>query len=170
MIAPFKGVSPRIHEDAFILEPVTVSGDVEIGQESSVWFHSVIRGDVGPVRIGARTNIQDLCMLHETLNRSSCIIGDEVTVGHGAVIHGARLEDRCLIGMGAIVMDNAVVGLNAMVGAGALVPEGMKIPEGHLAVGTPAKVIRPLTEEEIAHLAVSAAQYVEYAREYAGRG
>lgn len=164
MIRPFDGILPRVHPDAFVLEPSTVIGDVEIGPESSVWFGAVIRGDVGAVRIGARSNIQDGCVLHESGGISSCIIGDDVTVGHAAIIHGAILKDGCLVGMGATVLDNAVVGENALVGAGALVPEGMEIPPGHLAVGVPAKVKRPLTPEEIAGLADSAAHYVEYAR------
>lgn len=167
MILEYDGAVPRIHEDAFILEPVTITGDVEIGSESSIWFGSVIRGDVGVVRIGSRTNIQDLCVLHETLGRTSCIIEDEVTVGHRAVIHGAVLKRRCLVGMGAVILDEAVVGENAMVGAGAVVAEGMVIPDGHLAVGVPARVIRPLIDVEIESLAISAEHYVEYARRYA---
>lgn len=165
MIREFKGIRPTIHPDALVLEPSTIVGDVQIGPESSVWFGAVIRGDVGAVRIGARSNVQDGALLHETSDRSSCIIGDEVTVGHGAIIHGAILKNRCLVGMGAIVLDNAVVGQNAMVGAGALVPEGMVIPDGHLAVGVPARVKRPLTEAEIASLAESAEHYVQYAKQ-----
>ena len=169
MILSFKGHAPRIHPEALILEPVVITGDVEIGPESSVWFHAVIRGDVGPVRIGARTNIQDGCILHESSGQTPCIIEDEVTVGHGAVIHGALLKRRCLVGMGAVILDGAVVGEGAMVGAGALVTEGMVIPDGHLAVGVPAKVRRPLSEEERQGFVASAAHYVEHAREYLGR-
>ncbi len=167
MIRDFNGIHPRIHPDAIILEPSTIIGDVEIGPESSVWFGAVIRGDVGAVRIGARSNVQDGCIIHETTNHSSCLIGDDVTVGHGAIIHGAIIKDRCLIGMGAIVLDNAVVGEDAMVGAGALVPEGMQIPAGHLAVGIPAKVKRPLTPQEITALADSAIHYVAYSKQMA---
>lgn len=168
MIRPFDGIHPRVHPDAIVLEPSTIIGDVAIGPDSSVWFGAVIRGDVGAVRIGARSNIQDGCVLHETGGLSSCIIGNDVTVGHGAIIHGATLKDGCLVGMGATVLDNAIVGENALVGAGALVPEGMEIPAGHLAIGVPAKVKRPLTSEEIAGLADSAAHYVEYARRTVG--
>jgi gamma-carbonic anhydrase len=167
MIQSFRGITPRIHPQALILPHVVIAGDVEIGSESSVWFHATIRGDVGAVRIGARTNIQDACVLHESTGRTPLVIGDEVTVGHGAILHGCRLSNRCLIGMGATVLDGAVVGENAMVGAGALVPEGMEIPAGHLAVGVPAKVRRPLTEAEILSLKESAEHYVEYAKEYA---
>jgi len=170
MIKPYKGAVPRIHREALILEPVVITGDVEIGPEASIWFGAVVRGDVGPVSIGARTNIQDLCMLHETLGRTQCIIEDEVTVGHRAVIHGALLKRRCLVGMGAVVMDEAVVGENAMVGAGAVVPEGMHIPDGHLAMGVPAKVVRPLVDVEIEALALSAEHYVQYAKEYLKNG
>ncbi len=167
MIRTFKGATPRIHPDALILEHVVIAGDVEIGPESSVWYHAAIRGDVGPVRIGARSNIQDGCVLHESSGRTPLVIGNECTVGHGAILHGCRLKDRCLIGMGATVLDEAVVGENAMVGAGALVPEGMVIPDGHLAIGVPAKVRRPLTEDEIRGLKESADHYVEFAKEYA---
>ncbi|NOZ02179.1 MAG: gamma carbonic anhydrase family protein [Deltaproteobacteria bacterium] len=166
MIREYKGALPRIHADAVILDQVVITGDVEIGADSSVWFGAVIRGDVGAVRIGRRTNIQDLCVLHETLSRTSCIIGDEVTVGHRAVIHGAVLKNRCLVGMGAIVMDEAIVGENCIVGAASLVPEGMVIPDGHLALGVPARVIRPLSDVEIESLAISAEHYVQYAKEY----
>lgn len=167
MIRPFKGILPRIHTRALILPHSVIAGDVEIGPESSVWFHATIRGDVGAVRIGARSNIQDNCVLHESGGRTPLIIEDEVTVGHGAVLHGCHLKSRCLVGMGATILDEAVVGENAIVGAGALVPEGMIIPDGHLAVGVPAKVRRALTEDEIRGLRESADHYVQFATEYA---
>ncbi len=166
MLLCFGGLSPRVDPEAILLEPVVVSGDVEIGAESSVWFGSVIRGDVGPVRIGRRVNVQDGCIVHESLGRTPCVIEDEVTVGHRAVVHGAHLKRRSLIGMGAVILDGAVVGEEAMVAAGALVPEGMVIPDRHLAVGVPARVRRPLTPEEVAYLPVSAAHYLDYARQY----
>ena len=169
MLIEFAGITPRVSPDAILLEPVVLSGDVEVGPETSIWFGSVIRGDVGPVRIGARVNIQDGCVLHETAGRSACIVEDEVTVGHRAVVHGALLKRRCLIGMGAVILDGAVIGEEAMVGAGALVPEGMVVPDRHLAVGVPARVRRPLTPQEIAYLPASAAHYLEYALEYARR-
>ncbi len=166
MLLEFAGQFPRVHPEAILLEPVVITGDVEIGPESSVWFGSVIRGDVGAVRIGWRANIQDGCVVHESLGRTPCVIEDEVTVGHRAVVHGAHLRRRCLIGMGAVILDGVVVGEEAMVGAGALVPEGLVIPDRHLAVGVPARVRRPLTPEEVAALSVSAAHYLEYARQY----
>lgn len=165
----FGGRTPRIDPEALILEPCVIAGDVEIGPETSVWYGAVIRGDVGPVRIGARSNIQDNCVLHESTGRTPLVVEDEVTVGHGAILHGCHLKRRCLVGMGAVVLDEAVVGEEAMVGAGALVPEGMVIPDRHLAVGVPAKVRRPLTEAEIAALKDSADHYVEAAREYLQR-
>lgn len=167
MLKSFKGATPRVDPSALILEPCVVAGDVVIGPDSSVWFHAVIRGDVGAVRIGARSNVQDGCVLHESTGRTPLVIEDDVTIGHGAILHGCHLKSRCLIGMGATVLDQAVVGEDAMVGAGALVPEGMEIPAGHLAVGVPAKVRRPLSPEEIAGLKASAEHYVEYARIYA---
>jgi gamma-carbonic anhydrase len=167
MVKSFRDQSPRIDPSARVLEPCVIAGDVVIGPDSSVWFHAVIRGDVGPIRIGARSNVQDCCVLHESTGRTPLIVEDDVTIGHGAILHGCHLKSRCLIGMGATVLDQAVVGQDAMVGAGALVPEGMVIPDGHLAVGVPAKVKRPLSEAEIATLKASAEHYVEYARVYA---
>jgi carbonic anhydrase/acetyltransferase-like protein (isoleucine patch superfamily) len=166
MTIEFEGNAPRIDPDAIVLEPSVICGDVEIGPHSSVWFGCVIRGDVGSVRIGARTNIQDGCVIHETRGMTDCVIEDDVTVGHRAVIHGAHLGRGCLIGMGAVVLDGASIGEGAMVGAGALVSQGMVVPPGQLAVGVPARVIRPLTDAEKNVLAVSAAHYVEYARKY----
>lgn len=162
----FAGIHPRVDSQAILLEPVVITGDVEIGAKTSVWFGSVIRGDVGAVRIGRMVNIQDGCVVHESLGRTPCVIEDEVTVGHRAVVHGARLGRRCLVGMGAVILDGAEVGEEAMVGAGALVPEGMVIPARHLAIGVPARVRRPLHPEEIAALAASAVHYHEYALQY----
>lgn len=166
MVIEVKGLRPQISEEAIILEPVVIAGDVVIGPKSSIWFGTVIRGDVGPVRIGGLVNIQDGCVLHESAGRTPLIIEDEVTVGHRAIVHGAHLKRRCLIGMGAIVMDGAVVGEEAIVGAGALVPEGFVVPDGHLVVGVPARVKRPLSPEEKAYLSASALHYFEYGRLY----
>ena len=164
MIRSFQGKAPRIHPDALILAHTVIAGDVVIGAESSVWFHATIRGDVGAVRIGVRSNVQDNCVLHESTGRTPLVIGDEVTVGHGAILHGCQLKNRCLVGMGATVLDGAVVGENAMVGAGALVTAGTVIPDGHLAIGAPARVKRPLTDAEIQAQADSAAHYVEFSK------
>ena len=147
-----------------------VTGDVELGPESSLWFGTVVRGDVNTVRIGARTNVQDGTVIHVTTRTHPTVIGDDVTIGHRAVLHGCTVHDRCLIGIGAIVLDGAVVGPDAMVGAGALVPPGAVVPPGTLVMGQPARPRRPLTPEEIAFLRTSAANYVSYAARYRAEG
>jgi carbonic anhydrase/acetyltransferase-like protein (isoleucine patch superfamily) len=144
-----------------------VIGDVVIGPDSSVWFGAVVRGDVHRIRIGARTNLQDHCVVHVTRDRFATEIGDEVTVGHRAVVHGCRVGDGALIGIGAIVLDGARVGEEALVGAGALVAPGAEIPAGALALGVPARVVRALSAEERAAQRARAAEYVETARRYA---
>ncbi len=169
-VVSYLGKAPRIAPSAFLAEGSVVVGDVEIGDGSSIWFGTVVRGDVNHVRIGARTNVQDLSVVHVTSRTHPTSIGDDVTVGHGAVLHGCTVHDRCLVGIGAIVLDGAVVGPDAMIGAGALVPPGMVVPPGKLVIGSPAKVKRDLTQEEIASLRASAAHYVEYAASYPGEG
>ena len=144
-----------------------VVGDVEIGPDSSVWYGTVVRGDVHQVRIGARTNLQDLCVLHVTRGRYATRVGDEVTVGHRAVVHGCTVEEGALIGIGAIVLDGAHIGPEALIGAGALVPPGMEVPEGSLVVGVPGRVVRPLTAEERKLQRQRALEYVETARGHA---
>jgi carbonic anhydrase/acetyltransferase-like protein (isoleucine patch superfamily) len=166
--AAYDGKSPRIAPSAFLAEGSVVVGDVEIGERSSLWFGAVVRGDVHHVRIGARTNVQDLSVVHVTSRTHPTVIGDDVTVGHRAVLHGCTIHDRCLVGIGAIVMDGAVVGPDAMVGAGALVPPGMVVPPGTLVLGAPARVKRPLTPDEIAFFRTSAANYAGYAARYRG--
>ncbi|MBI5380178.1 MAG: gamma carbonic anhydrase family protein [Nitrospirae bacterium] len=165
MIGAYKGIWPKIDPSVFIEETAVIVGDVVIGPESSVWFHAVVRGDVNLVRIGARTNIQDLSMLH-VHGDHPLIIGDEVTVGHAVKLHGCTIKDRCLLGIGAIVLDGAVVGEEAVIAAGALVPEGMIVPPRMVAMGVPAKVKREVTEEELAWIRQSAANYVGYAKAY----
>ena len=160
MIHLFKEIKPKIHDSAMVAESAQVIGDVVIGEESSIWFNAVVRGDVNYIRIGMRTNIQDGCVLHVARGTLPLIIGDEVTVGHNAVLHACTVGNRCLIGMGAIVMDDADVGENSIVGAGALVISGTKIPPGSLVLGSPAQVKRPLTEEESRNIRESAAHYV----------
>jgi carbonic anhydrase/acetyltransferase-like protein (isoleucine patch superfamily) len=172
MIRPFQGKAPHIAADAFIAETAVVIGDVTIGAQSSIWYNVVVRGDVNIIRIGDRTNIQDLTMLHVTHRKHAddpgapLIIGNEVTVGHGATLHGCTVEDGAFIGMQAIVMDRVVVGQGALVGARALVTEGTVIPPHTLWVGAPARCKRELTDEERAWLARSAGNYVRYASEY----
>ncbi|HSN91512.1 MAG TPA: gamma carbonic anhydrase family protein [Anaeromyxobacteraceae bacterium] len=170
LIRPYGGKTPRLHETAFAAETSVVVGDVEIGEESSLWFGAVVRGDVNHVRLGARTNLQDLSVVHVTGGTHPTIVGDDVTVGHRAVLHGCTVKDRCLVGIGAIVMDGAVVGPDAMVGAGALVPPGMVVPPGTLALGAPARVKRDLTAEELAFLPRSARNYARYAEQYRREG
>jgi carbonic anhydrase/acetyltransferase-like protein (isoleucine patch superfamily) len=169
-IRPYGGKSPRLHDSAFAVESAIIIGDVEIGERSSVWFGAVVRGDVHHIRIGARTNIQDHSVLHVTHGRYPTILGDDVTLGHRVTLHGCTVKDRCLIGIGAIVMDQAVIWEESMVGAGALVPPGMTVPPRTLVVGAPARVKRPLTPEELAWLTQSAENYANYAETYRREG
>lgn len=165
-VRSFKGHTPRIDPTAYVEDSAQIVGDVEIGPESSIWFNTVVRGDVHFIRIGARTNIQDLCMVHVQKDKSPTRIGDDVTVGHHVVLHGCTVGSRVLIGMGAVLMDDVAIGDDCIVAAGALLTPGTKIPPGSLAVGSPAKVRRPLTEDERAFLVRSAKNYIGYAREH----
>jgi carbonic anhydrase/acetyltransferase-like protein (isoleucine patch superfamily) len=169
-ILPYDGKAPRLAASAFLAEGTVVVGDVELGEQSSLWFGTVVRGDVNHVRIGARTNVQDLSVVHVSSKTHPTIVGDDVTVGHRAVLHGCTIHDRCLVGIGAIVLDGAVVGPDAMVGAGALVAPGTVVPPRTLVLGAPAKVKRALTDEEVAFLRTSAASYAGYAARYRGEG
>ncbi len=166
MIKSYQGVTPTIASTAFIEDTAVIVGDVVIESESSVWFHSVVRGDVNFIRIGHRTNVQDLSLLHVTHDAYPLIIGDDVTVGHHVVLHGCTIQNRVLVGMGAILMDGVVVGDDCLIGAGALVTEHTKIPPGSLVVGSPARVKRPLRDTELAWLKESAQNYVRYALDY----
>lgn len=166
MIRAFQGIVPKIGCACFIEETAVVIGDVVMGEECSVWFHAVIRGDVNYIRIGDRTNVQDLSVLHVTHDTHPLIIGHDVTIGHHVVLHGCTIQDRVLVGMGAIVMDGAVIGEDSIVGAGALVTEGMVIPPKSLVLGAPARVKRPATDKELIWIKESAANYVRYARTY----
>ena len=169
MIITYGEHTPRIDPSAYIQASAQVIGDVEIGAHSSVWFNVVIRGDVYPIRIGARTNIQDNSTIHVTGERWATCIGDDVTVGHGVILHGCRVADRCLIGIGAIVLDGAEIEADCLIAAGSLVAPGTRIPPGHLAKGSPARTARPLRPDELAHLKQSAANYVEHAAAYRGQ-
>ncbi len=150
----------------FVAAGARIIGDVEIGAASSVWFGTVVRGDVFHIRIGRRTNLQDNAVLHVRKGRIPCLVGDEVTVGHGAILHACTVGDRCLIGMGAIVMDGAELAEDCLVAAGALVPPGFQAPPRSLVLGSPARVRRQLSDEEVAELATSAENYVHLAAEY----
>lgn len=151
---------PTIGKDVFIADGARIMGDVTLGEQVGVWYNAVIRGDEAPIVIGDRTNVQDNVVMHG-MEGVATIVGSEVTIGHGAIVHGCTVKDHTLIGMGSIILDHAVVGSNCIVGAGALVPGGMVVPDGSLVVGVPAKVVRQLTEKEIEHLTVSADIYVQ---------
>jgi len=166
MIYPHHGKWPEIHEMSFVAPSADVIGEVEIGAESSIWFQCVVRGDVNTIKIGSRTNIQDLSMLHVTRKKFPLSIGNEVTVGHRAMIHGCTIGNRCLIGMGATIMDGAQIGDECIIGAGTLVTEGKVIPPQSVVIGFPAKVLRKVTESEIDYFKKSAANYVQDAVEY----
>lgn len=170
MILPYKGQLPRIHPSAWIAPGATVVGDVEIGEDSSLWFGAVVRGDVFHIRIGRGTNIQDNSVVHVTTDKHPTILGDGVIVGHSVTLHGCTVHDRALIGIGAILMDQVVIGEESMIGAGSLVTPGTQIPPRVLAVGSPCRVKRPLTEQEIAFLHWSAPHYVKVAAEYRAAG
>jgi len=166
MIFPYEGRYPEIHPSAFITDDVVIVGDVHIAEDVSIWFGTVIRGDVNRVTIGARSNIQDNCTLHETWKKYPLIIGADVTVGHGAILHACTIGDACLIGMGAKVLDNSLIGRESLVAAGAVVREGFEVPEGSLVAGVPAKGVRALREEERERLRTSAKNYLHYVSQY----
>ncbi|RMH35359.1 MAG: gamma carbonic anhydrase family protein [Nitrospirae bacterium] len=166
MLKSFRGIMPTIAPSAFVDDTAIVIGDVVIGADSSVWFQTVIRGDVHFIRIGHRTNIQDLCLLHVTHGTHPLMIGDDVTIGHHVVLHGCTIKDRVLVGMGAVIMDGAVIEEDCVVGAGALVTARTHVPPKSLLLGSPARVKRTVTDEELAWIRESATHYVHYARQY----
>ncbi len=166
MLTPFGGKHPRLDESVFVAPNAQVIGEVELGEDVSVWFGAVIRGDVHYVRIGARTNIQDLCVIHVNEGTHPTVVEDDVTVGHRAILHGCHVMKGSLIGMGAIVLDDAVVGPESLVAAGAVVGPGTEIPPRSLARGVPARVARSLTEAELERLVYSAKHYVELKNKY----
>jgi carbonic anhydrase/acetyltransferase-like protein (isoleucine patch superfamily) len=166
MIGSFKSIHPKIHETAFIADGAVVIGDVEIGEGSSVWFGSVIRGDVNFIRIGARTNIQDGTVVHVTSKTHSTVLEDEITVGHRVILHGCHVESGCLIGIGAILLDGVRVGRNSLVAAGSLLTPGTEVPPNSLVMGSPARVKRQLTDDELAYLDRSWRSYVELKDHY----
>lgn len=170
MILPFGERIPEIDSTALVLESALVIGRVRVGAASSVWFGSVLRGDVEDITIGARTNVQDRSVLHVTSGRFATRLGDEVTVGHSAVLHGCTIGDRVLVGIGAIVLDGAEVGEDCILAAGSLVAPGAKIPPGHLVLGSPAQVKRPLRPEELERLKRLAGDYVQLSARYRALG
>lgn len=170
MIIPIHGIHPKIDQAAWIAPNATVIGDVEIGAKTSIWFGTVIRGDVFAIKIGKESNIQDNCVVHCTYKKAGVTIGDRVSIGHGALIHGCEIKDNVLIGMGAILMDKCVIPKNSLVAAGSLVSEGSTFEEGMLIMGSPAKAKRKLTTDEIAFLQKSADNYKMYTTWYTGKG
>lgn len=166
IILPYKNITPEIADNAYIAPGAAVIGAVEIGDEVGIWFNVTIRGDVEPIKIGARTNIQDNSVIHCTRGGHPTNIGEGVTVGHSVTLHACTLQDNCFVGMGAIVMDDCVIEENAMLAAGAMLTPGKIIPSGQLWAGSPAKYFRDLTEEEIAFIPISAANYVKHVYEY----
>ena len=167
MLRAFKSAYPQVDSSAFVDDSAQVIGDVVIGAESSVWMNAVIRGDVNSIRIGRQTSIQDGTVVHVNHTPSHpTVVGDQVTVGHGVVLHGCVVEDRCLIGMGAILLNGCRIGSESIVAAGTLVPERVEIPPRSLVMGSPARVKRPLTDDEVAAIVKSAESYVRYRLEY----
>ncbi|MBV8656924.1 MAG: gamma carbonic anhydrase family protein [Burkholderiales bacterium] len=165
-IRPFKGQKPVVPESAYVDESAVVVGDVVLGENASIWPGAIVRGDVNSIRIGTDSNVQDLACLHVSHKRDSdpegapLVIGDRVTIGHQVTLHGCTIGDECLVGIGTIILDRAVIEPRVMIGAGSLVPPGKVLKSGWLYLGRPVKEIRPLTEEELAHFAYSAQHYV----------
>ena len=166
MLRPHRDRFPQVASSAFVDESAQVIGDVSVGEDSSVWMNCVLRGDVHWIRVGARTNIQDGTVIHGMRNLHSTLLGDEVTVGHGAILHGCAIEDQCLIGMGASVLNGAVIGTGSIIAAGTLIVEGTSIPPGSLVMGNPGRVRRQTTDEQRVSIRRYAANYVEYKRDF----
>ena len=164
---PYDGVSPTFAEGVFIADTAAVLGDVTLGEEASVWYGAVLRGDVMPIRVGRRSNLQDGAVVHATTLISSTVVGDDCTVGHRAILHGCALGDRVLVGMGAIVLDNAAVGDDTVIAAGSLVPPRAKLAGGFVYMGSPARRVRPLRDDDRAMIAAGWQSYVELARRHA---
>ena len=170
MLRPYKGTHPRVHPTAYVDASAQVIGDVEIGEASSVWMNVVIRGDVHRIRIGRRSNVQDGTIVHVMRGTHATTIGDDVTIGHGAIVHGCTLHDRILVGMGAILLNGVEVGEDSIVAAGTLLPEGTQIPPRSLVMGSPGKVRRPLTDDDVATIRDYAERYVGYRLDYMDGG
>lgn len=161
---PYKDKLPKIDQSVFLASGSKIIGDVEIDENSSVWYNTVIRGDVHYIRIGKMTNVQDMSMLHVTNGKYPLVIGNKITIGHSVTLHGCTLKDLCLIGMGAVILDGAVIEENAIVAAGSVIKPGFIVPTGKLVGGVPGKIIRDLTKEEIDDIEAGAERYVEYTR------
>jgi carbonic anhydrase/acetyltransferase-like protein (isoleucine patch superfamily) len=166
IVRSYDGKTPRFGERVFVAENAAIIGDVEVGNDCSIWYGTTVRGDVNFIRIGSRTNIQDNCTIHVAHEKHSTVIAEEVTIGHGAIVHGCTIHRGALIGMGSRVLDGAVIGEQALVGAGALVPEGLKVAPRKLVLGVPARPLRDLTDDELAWLDRSWRNYVDYKEKY----
>ena len=166
MLRHYKGVSPKVHSSAYVDDSAQVIGDVEIGAEASVWMNAVVRGDVHRIRIGTRSNIQDGTVVHVMNGTHPTTIGNDVTIGHGAVVHGCTISDRVLIGMGAILLNGATVGDDSIVAAGTLLTEGTTVPARSLVMGSPGKVRRALTDGEVSSILEYSTRYVGYRLDY----
>ncbi|MBN8549830.1 MAG: gamma carbonic anhydrase family protein [Deltaproteobacteria bacterium] len=165
-ILPFKSHHPKLGEGTFLAPDAWVIGQVTIGKNVSIFFSSVLRGDVQKISVGSGTNIQEHSLLHTSTGLGDCTVGENVTVGHRAILHGCTVHNNCIIGMGSTILDEAVVGENCIIGASSLVTMGTNIPAGHLALGSPAKVIRELSRAEIDQIRESALQYQELGKTY----
>ena len=165
-LQPFNSIEPKVHDTTFIAQSAFVIGDVEIGEDSSVWFGSVVRGDVNYIRIGARTNIQDHTIIHVNTGTHPTILEDEITVGHRVTLHGCYVESGCLVGIGSIVLDGARIGSHSLIAAGSLVTPNTQIPPRSLVMGAPARVKRELTDEEFGSITRNWQHYVELKNEY----
>jgi len=166
MIRPYKGIVPRIPESCYVDESAQVIGDVVLGEHASIWMNAVVRGDVNSIRIGAHSNIQDCSVLHGMLGKFTVELGDWVTVGHSVTLHGCAIEDRCLIGMGTVILNGARIGHDSIIAAGTLITEGTIIEPGSLVMGSPGKVRRQLSEEEKAGILVYGRNYLGYKEQY----
>lgn len=166
MILKHKGLAPQIAQSAFLAPGACVVGDVHVGEESSLWFNVVVRGDVNFIRIGARTNIQDGTVVHVTRGTHPTLIGSDVSVGHSVTLHGCTVHDKCLIGIGAIVLDGAEIGASSLVAAGTVVAPGTKIPPKSLVMGSPGRVKRGLTDDECENIHAISGRYLEYREDY----
>lgn len=170
MIEPFLGLHPRLAGDNFVASTAAVIGDVTLGRDASIWYGASLRGDVHFIEIGARSNVQDNATVHVSRGTHPCVIGEGVTIGHNAVVHGCTVEDDCLIGMAAVVLDGAVIGAGSLVGAGALVTGNTVVPPRSLVLGSPAKVVRSLSDDEVETIRANAAHYVRMSAMYRGEG
>ena len=164
-VFPYKDLNPQIDNSVFLAEGVRVVGDVSIAADSSIWYNTVVRGDIHPIKIGQYTNIQDNCTIH-VMYDYPCIIGNYVTVGHNVIVHGCTVADNCLIGMGSILLGYAEIGANCIIGAGSLITERKKIPPNSLVMGSPGKIIREVSQTEIEAIRQSALKYAEVAHDY----